>query len=182
MTHEIILSGFGGQGIMAMGKMLAEAGMQEGLSVNWLPSYGPEVRGGTANCSVMLSSEPIVSPIVLEPTEIIVMNKPSLLRFEPELVSGGIAFINSSIIEIPATRRDISAFYVPCLDIAQELGNPRAANMVMLGAYIEVTQCLHASTVEKMLSHLFTGAKANLVALNKEALRRGAASILKTAC
>jgi 2-oxoglutarate ferredoxin oxidoreductase subunit gamma len=181
MTHEIILSGFGGQGIMAMGKMLAEAGMQEGLSVNWLPSYGPEVRGGTANCSVMLSSEPIVSPIVLEPTEIIVMNKPSLLRFEPELVSGGIAFINSSIIEIPATRRDISAYYIPCLDIAQELGNPRAANMVMLGAYIEVTHCLHPNTVEKMLSHLFTGAKANLVALNKEALRRGAACILKAA-
>ena len=90
MTHEIILSGFGGQGIMAMGKMLAEAGMQEGLSVNWLPSYGPEVRGGTANCSVMLSSEPIVSPIVQEPTEIIVMNKPSLLRFEPQLKSGGL--------------------------------------------------------------------------------------------
>ena len=182
MTHEIILSGFGGQGIMAMGKILAEAGMQEGLSVNWLPSYGPEVRGGTANCSVMLSSEQIVSPLVLEPTEIIVMNKPSLLRFEPLLVSGGLAFINSSIIEIHATRRDISSFNVPCLDIAQELGNPRAANMVMLGAYIEVTQCLKTKTVEKMLSHLFTGAKAHLIELNREALRRGAASILKTAC
>ena len=181
MTHEIILSGFGGQGIMAMGKMLAEAGMQEGLSVNWLPSYGPEVRGGTAYCSVLLSSEEIVSPLVQEPTEIIVMNKPSLLRFEPLLVKGGLAFINSSIVEIPASRRDIEAFYVPCLDIAQELGNPRAANMVMLGAYIEVTQCVRPQTVEKMLSQLFTGAKANLVSLNKEALRRGAASILKAA-
>ena len=156
MTHEIILSGFGGQGIMAMGKMLAD-------------------------CSVMLSSEPIVSPIVLEPTEIIVMNKPSLLRFEPQLKSGGLAFINSSIIEISAIRRDITAYYVPCLEIAQELGNPRAANMVMLGAYIEVTQCLHPKTVEEMLSHLFSGAKANLVALNKEALRQGAACILKAA-
>ena len=155
--------------------------MQEGLSVNWLPSYGPEVRGGTANCSVLLSSEPIISPLVLEPTEIIVMNKPSLLRFETQLVSGGLAFVNSSIIEIQASRRDITAFYVPCLDIAQELGNPRIANMVMLGAYIEVTQCLHAKTVEQMLAHLFTGAKAGLVALNKEALRRGAASILKAA-
>ena len=181
MTHEIILSGFGGQGIMAMGKMLAEAGMQEGLSVNWLPSYGPEVRGGTANCSVMLSSEPIISPLVLEPTEIIVMNKPSLLRFEPQLVNGGLMFVNSSIIEIHASRRDISAFYVPCLDIAQELGNPRAANMVMLGAYIEVTGCLKTKTVEQMLTHLFTGAKAHLVELNQEALRRGASSILKVA-
>jgi len=107
------------------------------------------------------------------------MNKPSLLRFAPQLVKGGRAFINSSIVEIRAARRDITAFYVPCLDIAQELGNPRAANMVMLGAYIEVTQCLHPRTVEKMLSHLFTGAKAGLVALNQEALRRGAASILK---
>lgn len=181
MTHEIILSGFGGQGIMAMGKMLAEAGMKEGLSVNWLPSYGPEVRGGTANCSVMLSSEPIVSPLVQEPTEIIVMNKPSLLRFEPQLVSGGIAFVNSSIIEIQTTRRDISTFYVPCLDIARELGNARAANMVMLGAYIEVTKCLRPETVEEMLTHLFTGAKADLVRLNREALRRGASCILKEA-
>ena len=181
MTHEIILSGFGGQGIMAMGKMLAEAGMKEGLSVNWLPSYGPEVRGGTANCSVMLSSEPIVSPLVQEPTEIIVMNKPSLLRFEPQLVSGGIAFVNSSIIEIQTTRRDISTFYVPCLDIARELGNARAANMVMLGAYIEVTKCLRPETVEEMLTHLFTGAKADLVKLNREALRRGASCILKEA-
>ncbi len=166
---------------MAMGKMLAEAGMREGLSVNWLPSYGPEMRGGTANCSVMLSSEPIVSPLVQEPTEIIVMNKPSLLRFEPQLVKGGLAFINSSIIEIRTVRKDIESYYVPCLDIAQELGNPRAANMVMLGAYIEVTQCLHPQTVEKMLSHLFAGPKAGLVALNKEALRRGAACILKAA-
>jgi len=103
------------------------------------------------------------------------------LRFEAELVKGGFAFVNSSIIEVKTTRRDITTFYVPCLDIAQELGNPRAANMVMLGAYIEVTQCLHARTVEEMLSHLFTGAKTGLVALNKEALRRGAASILKVA-
>jgi len=181
MTHEIIISGFGGQGVMAMGKMLAEAGMQEGLSVNWLPSYGPEVRGGTANCSVMLSSERIVSPLVLEPTEIIAMNKPSLLRFEPQLVGGGIAFVNSSIIEIRTSRRDITTYYVPCLDIAQELGNARAANMAMLGAYIEATKVLRPETVEEMLAHLFTGSKAELVTLNKEALRRGAASILKEA-
>jgi len=110
-----------------------------------------------------------------------VMNKPSLLRFEPQLVSGGIAFVNSSIIEIQTTRRDISTFYVPCLDIARELGNARAANMVMLGAYIEVTKCLRPETVEEMLTHLFTGAKADLVKLNREALRRGASCILKEA-
>ncbi len=181
MKHEIIISGFGGQGVMAMGKMLAEAGMREGLSVNWLPSYGPEVRGGTANCSVMLSSERIVSPLVLEPTDLIVMNKPSLLRFEPQLVSGGTAFVNSSIIEIKTTRRDITTFYIPCLDIAQELGNAKAANMVMLGAYIAATKCLRQETVEEMLTHLFTGAKAGLVSLNREALRQGADIILKAA-
>jgi len=181
MTHEIIISGFGGQGVMAMGKMLAEAGMREGLSVNWLPSYGPEMRGGTANCSVMLSSERIVSPLVQEPTEIIALNKPSLLRFESQLASGGIAFINSSIIEIKTTRRDITTYYIPCLDIAQELGNAKTANMVMLGAYIAVTKCLKPETVEEMLTHLFTGTKADYVSLNREALRLGAASILKRA-
>jgi 2-oxoglutarate ferredoxin oxidoreductase subunit gamma len=181
MMHEIIISGFGGQGVMAMGKMLAEAGMKEGLSVNWLPSYGPEVRGGTANCSVMLSSERIISPLVQEPTEIIVMNKPSLLRFEPQLVCGGIAFVNSSIIEIKTARRDITTYYIPCLDIAQQLGNTKAANMVMLGAYIAVTKCMKPETVEDMLAHLFTGTKADYLSLNREALRQGAASILKEA-
>lgn len=179
MTHEIIISGFGGQGVMAIGKTLAEAGMKEGFSVSWLPSYGPEMRGGTANCSVVLSPDEIISPMVQNPTELIAMNKPSLIKFEPALVTGGTVLINSSIIEIKAARADVRAYYIPCLDIAQELGNKKVANMVMLGAYMEATRFLKTATIHDMLAELFTGPKAALVELNIEALRRGAACIKK---
>lgn len=181
MTHEIIISGFGGQGVMAIGKTLAEAGMKEGLAVSWLPSYGPEMRGGTANCSVVLSPGEIISPMVQNPTELIAMNKPSLLKFEPLLVPDGTLLVNSSIIEIKASRADIAAHYVPCLEIAQELGNMKVANMVMLGAYIRATGFLRPDTIAQMLAHMFTGPKAALVELNLEALRRGGACIEKEA-
>ena len=174
MLHSIIICGFGGQGVMAMGKTLAEAGMKEGVNVSWLPSYGPEMRGGTANCNVVLSSEPVISPVVLEASELIAMNKPSLLKFEPLMTAGGTLLVNSSIIEIKAARADISAYYIPCQEIADELGNRKTANMVMLGAYIEATKLLKFSTIQEMLAHLFTGPKAALVELNVEALRRGA--------
>jgi 2-oxoglutarate ferredoxin oxidoreductase subunit gamma len=174
MLHNIIISGFGGQGVMAMGKTLAEAGMKEGVNVSWLPSYGPEMRGGTANCNVALSSEPVISPVVLDASELIAMNKPSLVKFEKAIVPGGMLFVNSSIIEIKAERSDITAYYVPCNDIAAELGNPKVANMVMLGAFIEATKVLKVETIREMLTHIFTGPKANLVELNIEALRRGA--------
>ena len=108
MTHEIIISGFGGQGVMAIGKTMVEAGMEEGLFVSWLPSYGPEMRGGTANCSVVLSDQPVGSPVVLNPNELIAMNKPSLLKFEKEVLPGGIILINSSIVELKAQRSDVS--------------------------------------------------------------------------
>ena len=174
MLHNIIISGFGGQGVMAMGKTLAVAGMKEGVNVSWLPSYGPEMRGGTANCNVVLSSEPVISPVVLDASELIAMNKPSLVKFEKAIVPGGMLFVNSSIIEIKAERSDITAYYVPCNDIAAELGNPKVANMVMLGAFIEATKVLKVETIREMLTHIFTGSKANLVELNIEALRRGA--------
>ena len=177
MTHEIIISGFGGQGVMAIGKTLAEAGMKEGLSVSWLPSYGPEMRGGTANCSVVLAAGEIISPMVQEPTELIAMNKPSLIKFEPLVVAGGTILVNSSIVEIKATRPDITAHYIPCIEIANELGNLKVSNMVMLGAYIQVTRFLKPETIREMLAHIFTGPKASLVELNVEALRRGAACI-----
>ena len=177
MKKEIIISGFGGQGGLAIGKNLAEAGMAEGLNVTWSPSYGPEMRGGTANCSVVLSDKPVGSPVFNHPTELIAMNKPSLVKFEPLTVPGGALFINSSIIEIKAARGDVAAHYVPCLDIAGELGNMKVANMVMLGAYIEATKLLSTDTIREMLAHMFTGPKAKLVELNIEALRRGAKCI-----
>ena len=177
MTNEIMIAGFGGQGVMAIGKTLAEAGMKENKDVCWLPSYGPEMRGGTANCSVVLTDDAIVSPIVLEPTELIAMNLPSLLKFEPTVKAGGTIFVNSSIITEKVTRTDVKAVYVPCLEIAQELGNMKVANMVMLGAYIQAMGNLGVETIKEMLVHMFTGPKAKLVDLNIEALRRGAACV-----
>ncbi len=178
MTHEIIIAGFGGQGGMAIGKTMAEAGMKENLEVSWLPSYGPEMRGGTANCCVVLSSEPIVSPLVVNPTALIAMNKPSLTRFEPTVVPGGHIFVNSSIVDIKAQRKDVTAVYVPCLEIAEDLGNVKVANMVMLGAFIGATKLLRTDTIREMLAHMFTGPKAALVELNVEALRRGAQCVI----
>lgn len=177
MTNEIMIAGFGGQGVMAIGKTLAEAGMKENKDVSWLPSYGPEMRGGTANCCVVLTDDAIVSPIVLEPTELIAMNLPSLMKFEPTVKAGGTIFVNSSIIAEKVTRTDVKAVYVPCLEIAQELGNLKVANMVMLGAYIQAMGNLKVETIKEMLVHMFTGPKAKLVDLNIEALARGAACV-----
>lgn len=178
MTNEIIISGFGGQGVMAIGKTLCEAGMKEGKAVSWLPSYGPEMRGGTANCSVVISdAASIVSPVVTEPTELIAMNLPSLIKFEHAVIPGGAIFVNSSIIKDKVQRKDLKAFYVPCNDIADELGNSKVANMVMLGAYIAAMQNLRPETIQEMLAHMFTGPKEKLVGLNIEALQRGAACV-----
>lgn len=173
MKKEIILAGFGGQGVMSIGKNLVEAGMAEGLEVSWVPSYGPEMRGGTANCTVIMSSERIGSPIVSTPSEIIVMNKPSLTKFEPTVQPGGTILLNSSIIHDKVTRTDVKAIYVPCDEIAASVGNPKVGNMVMLGAYIAATGVLSVETVETMIDHMFTGKKAALVPLNKDALHRG---------
>ena len=173
MNREIILSGFGGQGVMSIGKNLAEAGVVEGLEVSWVPSYGPEMRGGTANCTVILSSERIGAPLVETATEIIVMNRPSLLKFESAVKPGGTVFVNSSIVPDKVSRTDVRAVYVPCDEIAAELGNPKVANMVMLGAYIGATGALKVETIEEMIHEMFTGKKAKLVPLNLEALQRG---------
>ena len=158
---------------MSIGKNLAEAGVVEGLEVSWVPSYGPEMRGGTANCTVILSEHRIGAPLVEQTTEIVVMNRPSLIKFEPTLEPGGIAFINSSIVPDKVTRDDIRAVYVPCDAIAAELGNLKVGNMVMLGAYIGATEALKVETIEEMIHEMFTGKKAKLVPLNLEALQRG---------
>ncbi len=174
---EILISGFGGQGVMAIGTTLAEAGMSEGLNVSWLPSYGPEMRGGTANCGVVIADSEIISPIVLEPSELIAMNLPSLDKFEPAVKKGGTLFINTSIIERKAARDDIRAIYVPSMEIASEIGNMRVANMAMLGAFIEATKLLRYDTIVAMLKRMFTGPKSHLVALNEQALQRGASCV-----
>ena len=173
MKKEIIISGFGGQGVMSIGKNLVEAGMEEGFFVTWAPSYGPEMRGGTANCHVGLSESPIGAPMFTHPTELIAMNAPSIEKFGPKVRPGGAVFINSSVVKERFERPDVKTHYIPCEDIASALGNPKVANMVMLGAYIGATNCLKKETVEKMLHEMFTGAKAKLIPLNLQALEKG---------
>jgi len=177
MTHEIIMAGFGGQGVMAMGKILVEAALKEGKNVSWLPSYGPEMRGGTANCSVIVSEDPIGAPIVTEATAAIVMNRPSLDKFEEDVIPGGSLLINSSLIDKKATRKDINVYYIPANDIANELGVGKIANIVMLGAYLKVSGAAKEESIMEIISEIFSGKKAAVIPLNKEALIRGAACI-----
>lgn len=177
MKKEIIISGFGGQGVMAIGKSLVEAGMAEGLNVTWAPSYGPEMRGGTANCSVVLSSDPVGSPVFTFPTELIAMNSPSLEKFGPKVKAGGLIFVNSSVVTEQVTRTDVKAVYVPCAEIAYQVGNPKVGNMVMLGAYIAATGALKPDTIRTMIESMFTGPKAKLVPMNFQALEAGMACV-----
>lgn len=159
---------------MSMGKILAEAGLKEGKNVSWLPSYGPEMRGGTANCSVIISEEPVGAPTVTEATAAIVMNRPSLDKFEKDVIPGGNLFINSSLIDKKATRTDINVYYVPANEIANDMGSGKIANMVMLGAYLKVANAAKEDTIMEYISEVFSGKKASVVPLNKEALKRGA--------
>ncbi len=172
MTHEIIMAGFGGQGVMLMGQLLTYAGMIENKQVSWIPSYGPEMRGGTANCSVIIADEPIGAPIVSEPNLVIAMNLPSLDKFEPLLQPGGILIINSSLIERGAKRSDITTYQIPANEIAAELGNTKTANMVMLGAIIGAAQVVSADAVLKAFAKMFAK-KPELLAINESAIRRG---------
>lgn len=181
MKKEIIISGFGGQGVMAIGKSLVEAGCNEGLEVTWAPSYGPEMRGGTANCHVVLSTKPIGSPLFTYPTELIAMNGPSLEKFEPLVRENGLIFVNSSVVTDQVTRTDLKTVYVPCSEIAYRIGNLKIGNMVMLGAYIAATGALKPDTIRAMIQAMFTGAKAKLVPLNFQALEAGMACVKQAA-
>jgi 2-oxoglutarate ferredoxin oxidoreductase subunit gamma len=176
MTHEIIMAGFGGQGVMLMGQLMTYAGMLENKHVSWIPSYGPEMRGGTANCSVIISDEPVGAPIVTEPTAVVAMNLPSLDKFEPLLQAGGSLIINSSLIERGAKRTDLKVYRVPSNDIANELGNAKVANMVVLGAVIAATGAVGYDSVLKAFAKMFAK-KPELLAVNEQAIRRGAALV-----
>ena len=172
MNHEIVMAGFGGQGVMLIGQLMTYGGMLAQKQVSWIPSYGPEMRGGTANCSVIVADEPIGSPIVTEPTAIIVMNLPSLDKFESVLSPGGVLIINSSLIVKKAGRSDITVYYVPANDLAHELGNAKAANMVMLGALLAATDAVDTDPLLQALEKMFAKRPA-LLDINKQALQRG---------
>lgn len=178
VQERVICAGFGGQGVMSMGQLLSYAGMIEGKNVSWLPSYGPEMRGGTANCNVTVSDTPIGSPIIdKNATAAIVMNLPSLIKFENELEKDGKILINSSLIEKKPERTDINAYYIPANEIAVEIGNGKVANMVMLGAYIELTKAVKKETVVDALKKVFGPTKAHLIPLNEKALDKGAEAV-----
>ncbi len=178
MTEKIIMAGFGGQGVMSMGQLLTYAGMIENKQVSWLPSYGPEMRGGTANCAVIVSDSPVGSPIITgDATAAIVMNLPSLVKFEQNLIPKGNLIINSSLIEEQPKRDDVTAYFIPANEIANEIGNSKVANIVMLGAYLELTKVVSVDSVIEALKKVFGPDKQHLVPLNKEALERGAAAV-----
>ena len=177
-AEKIIMAGFGGQGVMSMGQLLTYAGMIENKNVSWLPSYGPEMRGGTANCAVIVSDTPVGSPIITnDATAAIVMNLPSLVKFENNLSVDGKLIINSSLITQEAGRNDVKAYYIPANEIATEIGNSKVANIVMLGAYLELTKVVSVDSVIEALKKVFGPDKQHLVPLNKEALDRGAAAV-----
>lgn len=174
MEERIVIAGFGGQGVMAIGQLLTYAGMIEDKRVSWLPSYGPEMRGGTANCNVIISTDPVGSPVVIEATAVLVLNKPSLDKFEKSVVPGGKLFINSSLIDRESTREDIDIYYIPANDIANELGNNRVANMVMLGAYLEAASPVSLESIYEAFPKVFGEKRMNLLPINKEAMKKGA--------
>ncbi len=173
MLQEILIAGFGGQGILSTGQLLAHAGMIEGKEVAWIPSYGPEMRGGTANCGVTISDEPISSPIVTEPTVLIVMNGPSLDKFENDVVPGGYILINSSIVNRDVKRQDVTVLKIPANEIAEEIGNLKVANNVILGALIELTGVVSVDSVIESLKKVLPPRRHNLIPANQQALERG---------
>ena len=172
MLIKTVFAGFGGQGVLSMGLNLAQAAMLEGKNVTYLPSYGAEVRGGTANCTVAVSDEEIASPVASSPDFIIAMNQPSLVRFQNQIQSGGVLFINSSLIEAEIPRGDIEIVRVPANSIAEELGSPKSANMVMLGAFTKKSNLVSVSSVIEELKSTLKK-KQKLIAINQKALMAG---------
>jgi 2-oxoglutarate ferredoxin oxidoreductase subunit gamma len=173
-TSEVIISGFGGQGTLFAGQVLAYAGMDSGQHVTWIPSYGPEMRGGKVRCTVVVSDEEIGSPIVRRPSSAIVLNIPSMEAYEPAIEPGGVLVINSSLIDITSARDDISVLYVPATEMATDMGNFRVANMILLGAWAAVTQVVTIEQLAQALADHLPKSKQKTVPINQDALYRGA--------
>lgn len=171
--EEIIMAGFGGQGILFLGKVLAEVGMHTGKNVSWIPSYGPEMRGGTANCSVVISEQPIASPIVLEPDTLVAMNLPSVTKFMPKVKKGGLMLYNSSLIPGEQFRNELNVCGVPASDIAGELGDSRVANLVMVGAYVKQCNTMTFDDVMNVLPKIVPAKRKEMAQINASAFKRG---------
>ncbi|MGQ9645276.1 MAG: 2-oxoacid:acceptor oxidoreductase family protein [Thermodesulfobacteriota bacterium] len=173
MLIKTIFSGFGGQGVIMMGYLLATGGMYEGKNVTCLPSYGAEVRGGTANCTVVLSTEEIASPVASEPEFAVLMNNPSLFRFQNQVQSGGTIFLNSSMIESRPIRGDLAIVEIPVNDLAKQLKANKATNMIMLGAFIKKSGLVSLETMSHVLKDTFGNRNPAILKLNKSALLLG---------
>ena len=172
-TTQILIAGFGGQGILFAGKFLAYKGLLEELQVSWLPSYGPEMRGGTANCNVIVSEQPVGSPIITEPDVLIAMNLPSLLKYVDTVVPGGQVYVDSSLIGQKVERTDVEVFYIPATQMAKEQQIPTLANMIMMGHVLQNHPELSFEGTETVVSKLVPPTKAALVELNMKALLLG---------
>ena len=173
MTNEIMIAGFGGQGVMAIGKTLAEAGMKEGKAVSWLPSYGPEMRGGTANCSVVISDTPVGSPIITTPDVLIAMNLPSLQKFVDAVVPGGKIILDSTLIDAKVERTDVEVFYIPATQLAKDAGFSTLANMILTGKVLKVIDTMAYEGNKETLESFIPAKKAGLIDVNLKALQIG---------
>jgi len=173
MLTKTIFSGFGGQGVIMMGYLFAMTGMYEEKNVTCLPSYGAEVRGGTANCTVVISTEEIASPIASEPEFAVLMNNPSLLRFQNQVQSGGTIFLNTSMIESRPIRGDLKVFEIPANDLARQLNEEKVANMIMLGSFIKKFGLLSLETTVRAINDTFINRNPNILKMNKSALSLG---------
>jgi len=177
MTYECIMAGFGGQGLLFSGKVLAHAALIEQKELSWLPSYGPEMRGGTCNCSVIVSDEPVGSPIIAHPNILMVMNEPSLDKFEESVAPGGTIFVDSSLIARQVKRTDVDVVYIPATKMANDMQAASLANMIILGAIVAKLGCVKVETVVEALKHTISARKANLLDLNLKAVEAGVAFI-----
>ncbi len=177
MYQGIIMSGFGGQGIISGGIMLAYAGMLDDKNVTFFPAYGAEMRGGTANCSVVVSDDPVASPVVGKPDSLLIMNEPSLARFEDALQPNGLMIINSSLVSSKPTRTDFTAIEIPISELAEEVGNIKAANMIMLGAYAKKTGAVSIKSLKESISKVYVRANESMIELNKKAIEKGVKAV-----
>ncbi len=173
MREELIFAGFGGQGIMFMGKLLSHVAMNNGKFVTWMPSYGAEVRGGTAHSMVVISDDAVASPVVKEPSICVVMNRPSLKKFEPKVKPKGILIINKSLIDVDAKRTDIDILKIPATEMAFSLGNARVSNMVILGALLAKRDIVPIESLIDSLTYMIPKKRKNMIRINQDAVRRG---------
>jgi len=173
MLLKTVFSGFGGQGVLMMGYVLAVAGMREDKHVTFLPAYGAEVRGGTANCTVVVSDKEIASPVASSPEFVVAMNYPSMIKYRNTVKTGGSMFLNSDLILETPQRNDVRVVLVPANSLAHDMGNDRSLNMIMLGAVVEVTGIVAAKSLDDAVETVLAGKKQTLIDMNRQALRRG---------